>query len=118
MMWKIVALLVVVLALSLQEVRSKGTEFGVRIPMDFLLTRYNMAEPGKFLRITEKDWTFEQTAPKPHSISAIIVLDSYEKSEGNTVALLKGGPGSQFAKLHAKSQRGHGFNFTIDVYGH
>ncbi|NP_001182380.2 uncharacterized protein LOC114243791 [Bombyx mandarina] len=50
-------------------------------------------------------------------ISAIYVKDHYTDGNGGYPIVKSGGVGQKFVKLKLKSQRGHGFNFTVTIYG-
>lgn len=45
------------------------------------------------------------------------MTDIYTDGDGGYASLKSGGPGMDFAVIHLKSQRGHGYHFTIDFYG-
>lgn len=53
----------------------------------------------------------------PRTITQIVVTDIYTDGDGGYASLKSGGPGMDFAVIHLKSQRGHGYHFTIDFYG-
>uniref|UniRef100_A0A1A9UV92 Salivary secreted peptide n=1 Tax=Glossina austeni TaxID=7395 RepID=A0A1A9UV92_GLOAU len=84
------------------------------------LSRHVVAEKAKTMRVISKDFSYR---PKPgelayeRTITQIIVRDNYSNGNGGYATLKDGGPSTYFALIHLKSQRGHGFNFTIDFYG-
>lgn len=50
-------------------------------------------------------------------IKAIFVKDNYVDGNGGYPTISAGGVGQRFVKIKLKSQRSHGFNFTITIYG-
>ncbi|CAH2098170.1 unnamed protein product [Euphydryas editha] len=50
-------------------------------------------------------------------IKAIFIKDHYIDGNGGYPTISAGGVGQRFAKIKLKSQRSHGFNFTITIYG-
>ena len=51
------------------------------------------------------------------NITAIYCYDQYQNGNGGYASLYAGGPGYNHTTIHLKSQRGHGFNFIIEIYG-
>ncbi|KAG7296555.1 hypothetical protein JYU34_020347 [Plutella xylostella] len=50
-------------------------------------------------------------------IRAIYVKDNERDGTGGYPSISSGGVGQRFVKIKLKSQRGHGFNFTVTIYG-
>lgn len=50
-------------------------------------------------------------------IKAIYVKDNFIDGNGGYPTILTGGVGQRFVTIKLKSQRHHGFNFTITIYG-
>lgn len=50
-------------------------------------------------------------------IKAIYIKDHYMDGTGGYPSITAGGVGQRFVKIKLKSQRHHGFNFTITIYG-
>lgn len=49
-------------------------------------------------------------------ISAIQAIDQYTNGNGGYAMLQQGGVGQNSTTIHLKSQRGHGFNFIVEIY--
>nr|QTY40870.1 venom polypeptide precursor [Doratifera vulnerans] len=89
------------------------------------------AQPGDVLLYKGEEWKygfplFIRTTlfefPKPNTgniayISAIIIRDHYYDGTGGFASIKAGGVGQNFVKIELKSQRHHGFRFTISIYG-
>uniref|UniRef100_A0A1A9X4F4 Salivary secreted peptide n=1 Tax=Glossina brevipalpis TaxID=37001 RepID=A0A1A9X4F4_9MUSC len=103
-----------------EEVLCHNITWGARSPRDVHLSRHVIAEKAKTMRVITKDFSYQ---PKPgelayeRTITQIVVTDNYTNGNGGYAVLKDGGPSTYFALIHLKSQRGHGFNFTIDFYG-
>ena len=41
----------------------------------------------------------------------------HKRKDGGYVQLRKGGPGFRNVTLHVKSDRNHGLNYTVEVFG-
>ncbi|XP_047539261.1 probable salivary secreted peptide [Vanessa atalanta] len=50
-------------------------------------------------------------------IKAIFIKDNYIDGTGGYPTISSGGVGQRFVKIKLKSQRSHGFNFTVTIYG-
>lgn len=64
-----------------------------------------------FLILQPKDLSYDRT------ITRIVVTDQYDNGNGGYAKLKDGGPSTNYAIIHFKSQRNHGYNFVIDIYG-
>ncbi|XP_067632225.1 probable salivary secreted peptide [Eurosta solidaginis] len=94
--------------------------WGARTSSDVLIKREVVKKLFKPLRIVAADYEFRQTSERtayPRTITQIVVTDQYSDGDGGYATLKSGGPGMDFAVIHLKSQRGHGYHFTIDIYG-
>lgn len=65
------------------------------------------------LQIVTKDVLYSGAA----RITYIKCTDQYVNDNGGYATLLGGGVGYNDVKIHLKSQRGHGFNFIVQIYG-
>ncbi|CAG9578641.1 unnamed protein product [Danaus chrysippus] len=62
----------------------------------------------------------EYPEPGQHNfayIRAIYIKDHYNDGNGGYPTISAGGVGQRFVKIKLKSQRSHGFNFTVTIYG-
>ncbi|XP_077288526.1 putative salivary secreted peptide [Arctopsyche grandis] len=70
------------------------------------------------LQVVTKDITFPAAGSTNMAmITYIKAYDQYTNGNGGYCTLIGGGVGYQTAKLHFKSQRGHGFNFILEIWG-
>lgn len=92
---------------------------GVRpLPGDRLLYREIVRKSSSTLQIVTKDITWPKKGEISNSIiNYINATDQYQNGNGGYVSLYNGGVGTRSVTLHFKSQRGHGFNFILDIYG-
>ncbi|XP_050324356.1 probable salivary secreted peptide [Bactrocera neohumeralis] len=99
---------------------SHNEVWGARSSRDVLIKREIVKETFKPLRVVSSDYEFRQKADgivHPRTITQIVVTDIYTDGDGGYASLKSGGPGMDFAVIHLRSQRGHGYHFTIDFYG-
>ncbi|XP_018804019.1 PREDICTED: probable salivary secreted peptide [Bactrocera latifrons] len=99
---------------------SHNEVWGARSSGDVLIKREIVKETFKPLRVVSSDYEFRQKADSivhPRTITQIVVTDIYTDGDGGYASLKSGGPGMDFAVIHLKSQRGHGYHFTLDFYG-
>ncbi|XP_044736397.1 probable salivary secreted peptide [Chrysoperla carnea] len=103
-----------------EEDKSHHFTMGFMQTGDRLLYRGIIIKKAKILRIGTKDVKFPEIAgiPLGPTISFIKVTDQYQNGEGGYVSIYEGGVGQKTVTMHLKSQRGHGFNFIIEIYGH
>nr|QTY40869.1 venom polypeptide precursor [Doratifera vulnerans] len=50
-------------------------------------------------------------------ITAIVIKDKYTDGNGGLATILAGGLGKKFVKIKLATKRGHGFHFTVKIYG-
>ncbi|XP_037933126.1 probable salivary secreted peptide [Teleopsis dalmanni] len=113
-------ILLIGLGNSAQNALSHNAEWGARSTRDVLLSRDIVTEKFKALRVVSYDYEFKQKPPRfshPRTITKIVVTDQYTDGDGGYATLKSGGPSTDHVVLHLKSQRGHGYNFVIDIYG-
>ncbi|CAH1407044.1 unnamed protein product [Nezara viridula] len=93
--------------------------FGTRSSYDRLLYHDLINLKSKWMRVTSIDKTYpQQGQPSLGRISYIEVLDQRSDGTGGCVYIRNGGIGQSSVTLHIKSQRNHGMNFVVNVYGH
>uniref|UniRef100_A0A1B0DA18 Uncharacterized protein n=1 Tax=Phlebotomus papatasi TaxID=29031 RepID=A0A1B0DA18_PHLPP len=56
--------------------------------------------------------------PRNRTITCIRALDQYVNGKGGYATLRAGGVGFNHTTIRFKSQRGHGFDFILEIYGH
>ncbi|XP_061390370.1 probable salivary secreted peptide [Musca vetustissima] len=99
---------------------SHHVTFGAQSPREVHLGRYTAMERYKPVKIVEGDFVYR---PKPNdlqygrTITRIVITDQYDNGNGGYATLKDGGPSTNFAIIHFKSQRNHGYNFVVDIYG-
>lgn len=93
--------------------KSHNFSTGVRHWDDKLLFKTNVIEPSKLLRKVVVERTFNVTG----YISEVAAYDHKNDGTGAHVALLAGGPQARYVTLRFKSERGHGINFDVEIYG-
>ncbi|XP_026481543.1 probable salivary secreted peptide [Ctenocephalides felis] len=115
---QVLTLTILIVTISLAQSQSHNAQFGYRVAGDRLL--YSTIQHREFttLGIVKKDVPFP---PEGHTNSAIItfinVTDQYLDDNGGYATLLEGGVNYNHTTVHLTSQRGHCFNFQIDIYG-
>ncbi|CAH1407045.1 unnamed protein product [Nezara viridula] len=93
--------------------------YGARSYYDRLLYHDLINLKSKWMRVTSIDKTYpQQGQPSLGRISYIEVLDQRSDSTGGCVYIRNGGVGQSNVTLHIKSQRNHGMDFVVNVYGH
>ncbi|TMW42696.1 hypothetical protein DOY81_012225 [Sarcophaga bullata] len=108
------------LAAKSENTDSHNAVWGARSQRDVHLSRQIVADKAKTMRIISGDYEYR---PKPgdlnfgKTITQIQVTDQYTNGNGGYAKLKDGGPSTNYAVIHLKSQRNHGYNFIIDIYG-
>ncbi|XP_077294012.1 putative salivary secreted peptide [Arctopsyche grandis] len=78
-----------------------------------------VTKSSSLLRVVVEDVTYPPPGVVPlYTITCIRALDQYMDGEGGYATLKEGGVGFKNVTLHLKSQRGNGFNFIVEVWGH
>ncbi|XP_043461988.1 probable salivary secreted peptide [Leptopilina heterotoma] len=98
---------------SYSENKSHNFSTGARHWDDKLLFKTNVIEPSKWLRKVVVERRFNVTG----YISQVAAYDHKNDGTGAHVALTAGGPQAQYVTLRFKSERGHGINFDVEIYG-
>lgn len=122
------------------ENQSHHATWGARGQRDVHLGKFTITERYEPLKVISKDFEYKPkvlckiknfifkfkqfiifTQPTDvnyhRTITHIVATDQYTNGNGGYATLVDGGPSTNYAKLHLKSQRNHGFNFVIDIYG-
>ncbi|CAH1407041.1 unnamed protein product [Nezara viridula] len=93
--------------------------YGTRSYGDRLLYHDLLNVKSKLWRVTTVDVNYPPKGQAPLGrIDYIEVLDQRSDGTGGYVYIKDGGIGLNFVNLHIKSQRNHGMDFVINVYGH
>ncbi|XP_058061867.1 probable salivary secreted peptide [Anopheles bellator] len=114
---KVVTVAVVLMFACLVASQSNHFYWGVRDPRDVLLNRTIAVTSGTFLRVKSIDLEYPIKGQLGRNISAITVLDQEINGNGGYASLYNGGVGYNHVKVHLKSQRSHGYNFIVEIYG-
>ncbi|CAD7086116.1 unnamed protein product [Hermetia illucens] len=114
----LVIVLLAVLAYFACNSSASNSTWGHIGPYDPILDHAIVVKKGKWLRIVTKDYDYPKKGGYNYkNITGIRVIDQYTNGNGGMATLLKGGPGFRNVTIHLKSQRSHGFNFIVDIYG-
>ncbi|GLV43621.1 uncharacterized protein CBL_07052 [Carabus blaptoides fortunei] len=103
----------VVALLQTASAQSHNNQWGAHEVGDRLLHREIVQEEHKFMKIVSKDVNMKV----PGIIHFIKATDQYVNGNGGYATLSKGGIGENEVTIHMKSQRNHGFNFIVEIYG-
>ncbi|XP_023308213.2 probable salivary secreted peptide [Lucilia cuprina] len=109
-----------VLAAKSENINTHDAIWGARSQRDVHMIRQIVMDKAKTMRVISGDYEFR---PKPgdlhygRTITQIQVTDQYKNGNGGYATLKDGGPSTNYAVIHLKSQRNHGYNFIIDIYG-
>ncbi|XP_067634398.1 probable salivary secreted peptide [Eurosta solidaginis] len=107
----------VVSALVATSLATNST-WGQRGYYDRLLFRTQVIKKSSLWQVTTVDVEFPgKKSYNPYLISQVSAID-HKRKDGGYVQLRNGGPGFRNATLHIKSDRNHGLNYTIEIYGH
>lgn len=98
--------------------QSNHFEIGEKGPNDIRLHYEIVQKSSSALQVVTKDITFPASGTTNSNIITYIkAYDQYTNGNGGYCTLTGGGVGFQFAIFHFKSQRGHGFNFILEIWG-
>ncbi|KAL2714094.1 hypothetical protein V1478_016651 [Vespula squamosa] len=95
--------------------KSHNLTIGYRIPGDRLVLRQNVSKKSSWMKVVTSENTFNIS--KYDRITMIGAYDQKTDGTGAYPSLVKGGPGYNNVTLRFKSQRNHGINFVVEVYG-
>ncbi|XP_017493119.1 PREDICTED: probable salivary secreted peptide [Rhagoletis zephyria] len=106
----------VVAALVATSMATNST-WGQRGYYDRLLFSTQVVRASEFMRKFSVDVEYPaKYAYNPYTISQVVAID-HKRKDGGYAQLRKGGPGYRNVTLHIKSERNHGLNYTIQIYG-
>ncbi|XP_033210955.1 probable salivary secreted peptide [Belonocnema kinseyi] len=94
---------------------SHNLTVGSNLPGDRILVQENIIKSSKWLQIVTVEKSFNAT--RYEVITKVEAIDQKTNGNGAYATILSGGPGYQTVRLRFKSQRGHGINFVVKVYG-
>ncbi|XP_013110310.1 probable salivary secreted peptide [Stomoxys calcitrans] len=100
--------------------KSHHVTFGAQGPREVHLGRFTAMEKFKPMQIVEGKFIYSVKPNDLHydrTITRIVVTDQYDNGNGGYATLKDGGPSTNYAVIQFKSQRNHGYNFIIDIYG-
>ncbi|CAH1403639.1 unnamed protein product [Nezara viridula] len=93
-------------------------QFGQRTPYQRLLYVDHPKYESKLMRVRSEELTYPVKGQLSGGmIGYIEVLDMKSNGNGGCVYIKNGGVGSTFVTLKLKSQRNHGMEFMIRIYG-
>ncbi|XP_054736869.1 probable salivary secreted peptide [Anastrepha obliqua] len=106
----------VVAALVATSMATNST-WGTRGYYDRLLYRTQVVRKSELWRKISVDVDFPvKQAYNPYPITQVVAID-HKRKDGGYAVLTKGGPGYRNVTLHIKSERNHGLNYTVEIYG-
>lgn len=98
--------------------QSNNFETGYKEVGDRQLHYEIVQKSSSILQVVTRDITFPAAGQLNNAtISYIRALDQYINGDGGYCSLLNGGVNLKQVTLHFKSQRGHGFNFILEIWG-
>ncbi|XP_023937341.1 probable salivary secreted peptide [Bicyclus anynana] len=115
---RVLAILSLLCVLALGSCQSHDLVLGQATYGDVVVYKVNEYKYGFPLIVRTS--TIEFPEPGTHNfayIKSIYVKDNYIDGTGGYPTISAGGVGQRFVKIKLKSQRSHGFNFTITIYG-
>ena len=95
--------------------KSHNLIIGSRQPNDRLVYQENIVKPSKWLQVIEVTKSFG--IGPAFAITQVRAMDQKTNGNGAIATRVAGGPGYSNITLKFKSQRGHGINFVVQVYG-
>ncbi|XP_014240029.1 probable salivary secreted peptide [Cimex lectularius] len=106
-----------VAAVSCGQNKSHNAVFGHRQSGDQLLFMDHPKVNYKVLRVVTYDVDYKSPLNPHYVITYVEALDQFTDHNGGCALLQSGGVGSDYLKLHLKSQRNYGLDFVVSVYG-
>ena len=108
-------LLVASFAVAVFCAKSHHLEVGGRPFADHLLAKEHIFKSSKILRVITDTWTY---SGGPYTnITFIKALDQKDNGDGAHAAIINGGIGRNTVTLKFKSERNHGIDFMVEIYG-
>ncbi|XP_014273116.1 probable salivary secreted peptide [Halyomorpha halys] len=93
--------------------------YGSKSYLDRLLYQDHIKYKSKWMRVISIDADYPGSGKTPlGKINYIEVLDQRSDGTGGCVYIRNGGVGQNSVTFHIKSQRNHGMEFLINIYGH
>ena len=105
--------LIVALAVN-SYAQSHHMSVGTKHNRDILLLDQVIKEDSKYFRKVVIEKTFSVSG----QITQIVAEDQKTNGNGAYASVLNGGPGQREVKMKFKSQRGHGINFRLKIFGY
>jgi len=94
--------------------KSHNLIVGYRMPGDRLVLKQIVVKNSSWMKVSVVEKTFNVSTWE--RITLIKALDAKTNGNGAYASIVRGGPGHSNVTLKFKSQRGHGINFTVEVY--
>ncbi|XP_011203320.2 uncharacterized protein LOC105226199 [Bactrocera dorsalis] len=106
----------VLAALVATSIATNST-WGQRGRYDRLLYRTQVVKKSELWRVISVDVEFPgKNGYNPYYITQVVAID-HKRKDGGYAQLRKGGPNYRNVTLHIKSDRNHGLNYTVEVFG-
>lgn len=88
-------------------------------PHDYHLAKDTVSKAFFVGLVQHKKYVFKQSDNlNALTITAIKVTDKKKEGNGATAVLVAGGPGSKGATIEFTSERGHGINDLVEIWGY
>ncbi|GAB0088307.1 probable salivary secreted peptide [Sergentomyia squamirostris] len=116
-----VGLIVLVTFCGVLYAQSHHIQWGNVTHYDILLHRDFVRKSSSWLQVVSTDVNYplaNSTQPRNRTITCIRAQDQYINGKGGFATLRAGGVGFNHTTVHFKSQRGQGFDFILEIYGH
>ncbi|XP_018401030.1 PREDICTED: probable salivary secreted peptide [Cyphomyrmex costatus] len=88
---------------------------GYRMAGDRVVLKENIIKNSSWMKVQIVEKTFNIS--RNERITLVEALDQKTNGNGAHASILNGGPGHNFVSMRFKSQRGHGVNFALNLYG-
>ncbi|KAK3933365.1 putative salivary secreted peptide [Frankliniella fusca] len=85
---------------------------------DRLLLQETAYQESRWMRVRDADIVYPKKNELGYKISCIKVLDQRRDGLNGEVKIKEGGIGTNKVLLRFHSQRGHGLNYVVQIYGH
>ncbi|KAG7206236.1 hypothetical protein KM043_003628 [Ampulex compressa] len=95
--------------------KSHNLIIGARVPGDRLVLSDIVVKPSAWMKVQVAQKVFQ--IARYQRITQIKALDQKTNGNGAYASIVRGGLGHSNVTMKFKSQRGHGINFRVELYG-